>query len=123
VHRETHDWDQLDQHTREVEVNAYSLMESDDTWVPFEVGRVKWLRQDDDVQAGIWACEPREIPERNPTNFDRDETIVILGGRLTVEIEDGPTVELGPGDSASFVKGSVGRWTVHESVKEFFVYS
>ena len=75
-------------------MNAYSLMESDDTWVPFEVGRVKWLRQDDDVQAGIWACEPREIPERNPTNFDRDETIVILGGRLTVEIEDGPTVEI-----------------------------
>jgi uncharacterized protein len=104
-------------------VSAYSLMESDDAWVPFEVGRVKWLRQDEDVQAGIWVCDPSEIPERNPTNFDRDETIVILEGRLTVEIEDGPTVELGPGDSASFSRGSIGRWTVHESVKEFFVYS
>lgn len=102
---------------------AYSLSESSDDWEPFEVGTVKWLRRDDDVQAGVWVCTTEELPNVSEGLFERNETVFILEGRVRVEIVDGPTFELAPGDSASFIKGTTGRWTILESVKEFFIYS
>lgn len=102
---------------------AYSLSATSDSFVPFEAGQVNWLRQDDDVQSGVWACTVAEQPDVHEAEFEANETVLILAGRVRVEIVDGPTVELGPGDSASFVKGTVGRWKLLEDVKEFFVYS
>jgi uncharacterized cupin superfamily protein len=102
---------------------GYSTSVDSDTYVPFEAGTVNWLRQDDDVAAGIWACSPEEQPGIHEAPFVQNETIYIIEGRVRVEIVDGPTYELGPGDCASFVKGTVGRWKVLEAVTEFFVYS
>jgi uncharacterized protein len=102
---------------------AYSLEAASEDWVPFEVGQVKWLRQDDAIQAGIWRCTIQEQSDVYEAIFENHETLMILKGRLRVEVGDGPTVELGPGDSASFVRGTVGRWTVLEDVEEFFIYS
>lgn len=102
---------------------AYSVKDSDDSWQPFEVGVVKWLRRDDDVQAGIWACKVEEQPEAHEVTFERNETVLILEGRVRVEVVDGPTLELAAGDTASFVKGTVGRWYVLDDVREFFVYA
>ncbi|HEY2717426.1 MAG TPA: cupin domain-containing protein [Solirubrobacterales bacterium] len=104
-------------------MEAYSLIGEGGEWQDFEVGRVMWLRQEGGVEAGLWACAPEEIPPRNRSVFPKDETILILEGRVRVEVEDGPTVELGRGDAASFHAGAVGYWTVLEPVKEFFVYS
>lgn len=103
--------------------NAFSLLKDSEDWVPFEVGVVQWLRQDDDVQAGIWRCTTAEQPEVHEAEFEMNETVMILNGRVRVEIEDGPTVELSAGDTASFVKGTIGRWTLLEDVEEFFIYS
>jgi uncharacterized cupin superfamily protein len=103
--------------------NAYTLLKDSEDWVPFEVGVVKWLRQDDDVQAGIWRCTTAEQPDVHVAEFEMNETVMILSGRVRVDIEDGPSVELAPGDTASFVKGTVGHWTLIEDVEEFFVYS
>jgi len=103
--------------------DAYSVKSGEETWEPFAAGKVTWLRNDDDVQAGIWLCTTAEQPDVHEAVFEANETVHILEGRVRVEIEDGPTVELGAGDSASFVKGTLGRWTLLEDVKEFFVYS
>lgn len=103
--------------------DAFSLPKSSEGWVPFEVGVVKWLRQDDHVQAGIWRCTTAEQSDTHELTFEMNETVLILNGRVRVEIVDGPTVELTAGDSASFVKGTVGRWTLLEDVEEFFIYS
>lgn len=103
--------------------DAYSMNSSGEDWVPFEVGVVRWLRQDDDVTSGIWRCTTEEQSEVHEAEFEMNETVMILKGRVRVEIVDGPTVELGPGDCASFVKGTVGRWTLLDDVEEFFIYS
>lgn len=105
------------------DATAYELPGAGDNWEDFEAGVVKWLRQDDSVVAGMWRCTTAEQPGIHEAEFEMNETVLILKGRVRVEIVDGPTVELGPGDSASFVKGTVGRWNVLEDVEEFFVYS
>jgi uncharacterized cupin superfamily protein len=102
---------------------AYSTSVDSDSYEPFEAGVVNWLRQDDEVAAGIWVCRPEEQPGIHEAEFEKNETIYIIEGRVRVEIVGGPTYELGPGDSAAFKKGTVGRWKVLEAVKEFFVYS
>lgn len=103
--------------------NAFALLKASEEWVPFEVGVVKWLRQDEDVQAGIWRCTTDEQPDVHEAEFESNETVLILSARVRVEIVDGPTVELAAGDTASFVKGTIGRWTLLDDVEEFFVYS
>jgi uncharacterized cupin superfamily protein len=102
---------------------AFSLPADSDAWAPFEAGVVNWLRQDEAVQSGVWRCKASEQPGIHEGEFEGNETVLILEGRVRVEIVGGPTFELGPGDSASFVAGTVGRWKVLEDVKEFFVYS
>ena len=102
---------------------AHALAATESRWQPFDVGEVQWLRQDDGVQAGVWRCTPEQQPDVYEARFEMNETVMILEGRVRVEIVDGPTVELGAGDCASFVKGTVGRWSILEPVREFFVYS
>jgi uncharacterized cupin superfamily protein len=89
---------------------------------PFSAGQVKWLRNDDATQSGHWRCTVAEQPNVHEAPFPADETVYVLRGRVRVEIVDGPTVELGPGDSASFRRGTIGRWTLLEDFEEFFVY-
>lgn len=103
--------------------DSFALVDSSEAYGPFEAGQVAWLRQDDDVVAGIWVCAPEEQQGIHEAEFEKNETIHIIEGRIRVEIVGGATHELGPGDSASFVQGTVGRWKVLEAVKEFFVYS
>lgn len=102
---------------------AYRLHSRSDAYEPFEAGVVQYLRQDDEVTAGIWICSPEEQPGIHEAVFHANETVHILDGRVRVEIVGGPTYELGKGDSASFVRGTTGRWKVLERVTEFFVYS
>ena len=73
------------------------MASSGEHWVPFEVGVVRWLRQDDDVTSGIWRCTTEEQPDVHEAEFEMNETVMILNGRVRGEIVDGPTVELGPG--------------------------
>jgi uncharacterized cupin superfamily protein len=102
---------------------AFMTSVSSDDYVAFEVGTVNWLRQDDDVSAGIWSCTPEQQIGVHEAEFGQNETIYIIEGHVRVEIVDGPTFDLRAGDTAAFVKGTVGRWQVLEAVKEFFVYS
>lgn len=83
---------------------------------------MKYLRNEGSLQAGFWRCKVSEQPEVWEGEFEGDETILVLRGRVRIGVVDGPVVELGPGDSASFLKGTVGRWQILEDYEQFFVY-
>lgn len=65
--------------------NAFALPKGSADSEPFEVGVVNWLRQDEDVQAGIWRCTTKEQSDVHEAEFESNETVLILSGRVRVE--------------------------------------
>jgi uncharacterized protein len=103
---------------------------SPDEWEPFPIedvaggdpqGRVHWLHQDDD--AGLWIGIFEAQPARFPYTSAGDETLHVLEGRVTIEVDGSEPVRLGPGDVVSFPKGMASTWEIEEPFKEFFVLS
>lgn len=95
---------------------------------PFELGSVQWIRRfgEGDREAlacGYWHITPDEAPEPFELLIDADETILILQGRITVEVKGGIVYDLTPGCAASLNKGAQTTWTILEPTVEFFVYS
>lgn len=95
---------------------------------PFEVGRVQWVRRFGvggrvPSASGFWVVSPEDAPEPFTVVGEADESIFIVQGRLSLGIGGAPAVELGPGGAATLNKGVSTRWTIHEPVVEFFVYS
>ena len=87
-------------------------------------GSVHVLREDDAVEAGLWAAPaPGDEPNTEAFEFPRHETIYVLTGSVRIDIEDGPTLELGPGDMASFRKGVRSVWNPSADFTEFWVYA
>ena len=70
------------------------------------------------VERGIWEITPGVV-----TDVEADEVFVVLSGRATIEIQDGPTLEVGPGDAAVLPEGAVTRWTVHETLRKVYQLS
>ncbi|MBR7829982.1 cupin domain-containing protein [Actinospica sp. MGRD01-02] len=70
------------------------------------------------VERGIWEITPGVV-----TDVEADEMFVVLSGRATIEIQDGPTLEVGPGDVAVLPEGAVTRWTVHETLRKVYQVS
>jgi uncharacterized cupin superfamily protein len=100
-----------------------SSTDSDDFAPDPEVGgTVHVLREDDDVQAGIWHA-PDDIGDPEVFEFPHDETILVLEGEVQITIEDGPTLHLKPGSIASFRKGVRSTWRPTPGFKEFWIYS
>ncbi|MFJ8629043.1 cupin domain-containing protein [Kitasatospora sp. NPDC093550] len=64
---------------------------------------------------GIWQITPGVV-----TDVEADEMFVVLGGRATIEIEDGPTLEVGPGDCAVLREGDRTTWTIHETLRKAY---
>ena len=67
------------------------------------------------VERGVWEITPGVV-----TDVEADEVFVVLSGRATIEFEDGPTLEVGPGDVAVLPEGAVTRWTVHETLRKVY---
>jgi uncharacterized cupin superfamily protein len=87
-------------------------------------GQVHVLREDDAVQAGIWrAPAPGDTPNTEAFEFPHHETIYVLTGSVTIEIVDGPTLHLEPGDQASFRKGVRSIWNPSADFSEFWIYA
>jgi uncharacterized cupin superfamily protein len=59
------------------------------------------------------SCEPTwRLPQT--------EVLLVLEGEARIEIEDGPTLELKPGDMASLPEGAQTRWRITAPFKEMW---
>ena len=72
---------------------------------------------------GISAGMTRMLTVGGPLEWtpDRRETILVLEGRVRIEIEGGEALDLGPGDIASLPPGVPTVWHVTPPFKEFWV--
>jgi uncharacterized cupin superfamily protein len=85
-------------------------------------GLVHLLRADGAVQAGLW--KPGETAGREiELELIAHETVLVLAGTGTLQIDGGPVIELTAGDMVSMPKGSRTTWLVDADFKEFWVYS
>jgi uncharacterized cupin superfamily protein len=71
---------------------------------------------EDDLSVGIW-----QHGVGVSTDVEADEIFVVLSGRATIEIEDGPTLEVGPGDIGTYPPGTRTTWTVHETLRKVYL--
>ena len=103
-----------------VETSGYEPFELDGK--PF--GTVRWLRTESGGEgmllAGFWKYD---VVADLPYFFSGDETVHVLEGEVTVDIEGGDAVTLRPGDVASFTKGQTATWRIKRPFKKFFVVS
>lgn len=77
------------------------------------------LVEADGVAAGMTRIDEVGVPiEWTPTER---ETLLVLEGSVRIEIADGPTLELGPGDMASLAPGVGTTWHVTTPFKEMWV--
>ncbi|WP_035805381.1 cupin domain-containing protein [Kitasatospora mediocidica] len=83
---------------------------------PEVTGKVLWESEDGRQARGIWQITPGVV-----TDTEADELFVVISGRATVEIEGGPTLEVGPGDLAVLHEGDRTVWTVHETLRKAYV--
>ena len=85
-------------------------------------GLVHLLRADDAVQAGLW--KPGETAGRTiELESVAHETVLVLAGTGTLQVDGGPVIELAAGDMISMAKGARTTWVVDADFKEFWVYS
>ena len=68
---------------------------------------------------GLWAAlqAKQDDPARD---VEADELFVVVSGRATIEIEDGPTLEVGPGDVCVLEEGARTVWTIHETLRKAY---
>lgn len=80
------------------------------------VVRVAEIHDGADLAIGVWQHSPGVS-----TDVEVDEVFVVLSGRATIEVEGGPTLEVGPGDIGLYPAGTRTRWTVHETLRKVYV--
>ncbi len=78
--------------------------------------RVLALHDAADLAIGVW-----QHATGVSTDVEADEVFVVLSGRATVEVADGPTLELGPGDVGLLPAGARTTWTVRETLRKIYV--
>ena len=68
------------------------------------------------VDIGVW-----QHTAGVSTDVEADEVFVVLSGRATIEIADGPTLQVGPGDVGVLAAGAHTVWTIHEDLRKVYV--
>jgi uncharacterized cupin superfamily protein len=76
---------------------------------PATSGTVLWGSADGRILRGVWRCTAGTL-----TDVEQDELFVVIEGRATIEVEDGPTIEVSPGSVCVLERGARTTWTVHE---------
>jgi uncharacterized protein len=77
--------------------------------------RVLDVSADGRIERGVWQITPGIV-----TDVEADELFVVVTGRATIEVEGGPTLEVGPGDAVVLEAGWRTRWTVHETLRKVY---
>jgi uncharacterized cupin superfamily protein len=80
------------------------------------VVRLAEIHDADDLGIGIW-----QHGVGVSTDVEVDEVFVVLSGRATIEVDGGPTLEVGPGDVGHYPAGTRTTWTVHETLRKVYV--
>ena len=84
---------------------------------------VSWLRttsaRGGTLLAGVFTAQPSTFRY----TFGADESLHVVAGDVTIELDSGGSVRLRAGDIASFAAGETSTWTVHEALRKFFVIS
>jgi uncharacterized cupin superfamily protein len=72
---------------------------------------------------GVWAGLTRIISVDGPITWtpEQRETVHVLEGSVRIEIANGPTLELRPGDIASLPAGAHMTWHITTPFKELWV--
>jgi uncharacterized cupin superfamily protein len=70
---------------------------------------------DGKVERGVW-----QHTAGVSRDTESDEMFVVLTGRATIEVDGGPTLEVGPGDVGLLHAGDRTTWTVHEDLRKIF---
>jgi uncharacterized protein len=78
-------------------------------------GLVLHASPDERVERGIWQHTPGIS-----TDVEADELFVVISGRASIAIEDGSTLEVGPGSVAVLREGDHTTWTVHETLRKIY---
>jgi uncharacterized cupin superfamily protein len=78
--------------------------------------RLLEIHDSDDLAIGVW-----QHGVGVSSDVEVDEVFVVLAGRATIEVEGGPTLEVGPGDIGLYPAGTRTRWTVHEALRKVYV--
>ena len=68
------------------------------------------------VEVGVW-----EHTTGTSTDVEVEEVFVVLSGRATVEVEEGPVLELRAGSIGVLAAGARTTWTVHETLRKVYV--
>jgi len=106
-------------------VRAAALPDSDLDDAPLDPGqvvsgspevRVLPLHDAADLAVGVW-----QHGEGVSRDTEADEVFVVLAGRATVVVDDGPVLEVGPGDVGLLPAGARTTWTVHETLRKVYV--
>jgi uncharacterized cupin superfamily protein len=99
------------------------VFDASDEWQPDDdpPGEVRLLCDAEGLQAGLWRSVPGVTPQPVRWTLPSREVILVLEGAARIEIEGGPTLELGVGDSASLPEGAVTAWHLERGFKELWV--
>ena len=76
---------------------------------PRTSGAVLWESHDGRIVRGVWRCTTGTV-----TDVEQDELFVVIEGRATIEIANGPVLDVGPGSVCVLERGARTTWTVHE---------
>jgi len=95
----------------------FEILEGKPEW------RVCWLRHTDEpggmLHTGLFTSTAGVVR----CDFTMNETVYCIEGEVSIEVVGGQTVELTPGASASFEKGTSTIWRIPKWFKEIFVLS
>jgi uncharacterized cupin superfamily protein len=69
-----------------------------------------------DSEIGVWS-----IGAGVARDVEVDEVFVVLSGRATIAVEDGGSLDVGPGSAVRLHAGDRTTWTVHESLRKLYV--
>jgi uncharacterized cupin superfamily protein len=107
---------------REVHPGTFVSSLHPDSWVtdPDVGGEMHVLVESGDSYVGMtrFESDPGPIEWTMPVR----ESVVVLEGSVRIEIEGGPTLELGVDDMASLPEGAVTTWHVTVPYRELWIF-